>query len=90
MLKIRYGIPNLASDGNFNVTFWLFGEGYMEEEKYDRLCFNDMNIKKNCIEKNKAFSVSKGRNGGVHFMVYDGIYWKSENGDWVKKKFSER
>ncbi len=89
-LKNRYGIPSPSSDGNFNITFWLFGDGYMEEDKYERLCFNDMNIKNNCIEKNKVFSVSKGLKSGVNLMVYDGIYCKNSNGEWVKKRFSER
>ncbi len=90
MLKNRYGIPRPSSDGNFTITFWLFGEGYMKREKYDRLCFNHMKTDKNCIEKNKVFSVSKGRNGGMQLMVYDGIYKTDNNGKWVKKLFSEK
>ena len=54
MLKRRYGIPHTIPDGGYNITFWLFGDGYMERERYDdRLCFIDMKTQKNCIEKIK-------------------------------------
>ncbi len=85
MLKDKYGIPKPDSDGYFYVTFWLFGEGYKEEEKYDRLCFNDIKTKENCIEKDAVFSVDKSRNTGVIFTVYDGDNYRlSHNGDIIK------
>lgn len=90
MLKSRYGIPRPSSDGNFTLTFWLFGEGYMAREKYDRLCFTDIKTDKNCIDKNKIFSVSKGRNTGIQFMVHDGIYRLNDKGEWVKEIFAEK
>lgn len=90
MLKTRYGVPSASSDGSFTVTFWIFGEGYMEEGKHEQLCFPDMKQKKRCIEKNKSFSVSKGLNGGINLMVYDGVYYKDNNDDWVKRQFSEQ
>lgn len=49
MLKDKYAIPKPDSNGYFYVTFWLFGKGYKEEGKYDRLCFND--IKKNKLHR---------------------------------------
>lgn len=54
MLKNRYGVPRPDTDGFFTVIFWDFGDGYKEEGKYDRLCFDDMNPPANCIEKNKV------------------------------------
>lgn len=84
-LKDKYDIPKPDSDGYFYVTFWLFGEGYKKEGKYDRLCFDDMKIKVNCIEKDAVFSVDKSRNMGVMFTVYDGgNYRLDHNGDIIK------
>ncbi len=87
MLKEKYDIPEPDKEGWFWVTFWLFGDGYKEEGKYDRLCFLDMKIPKNCIEKNPVFSVDKSKNLGVIFTVYDGDdYRLKKNGEIVKFK----
>jgi len=51
MLKQRYDIPKPASYGAFTIEFWDFADGYLEEGKYDRLCFTDMKPPVNCIEK---------------------------------------
>ncbi|MFC0139467.1 DUF943 family protein [Erwinia mallotivora] len=85
MLKDKYGIPKPDSDGYFYVTFWLFGEGYKKGGKYDRLCFDDMKTKVNCIEKDSVFSVDKSRNMGVMFTLYDGDNYRlGHNGDIIK------
>ncbi|WP_041411747.1 DUF943 family protein [Serratia sp. FGI94] len=84
MLKERYGIPKPASYGDFSITFWLFGDGYKEEGKYDRRCFDDMKTKVNCIEKDIVFSVSKSENLGVIFVVEHGIYRIDKNGEITK------
>ncbi|MGW1444121.1 DUF943 family protein [Serratia rhizosphaerae] len=80
MLKERYGIPKPASYGNFSITFWLFGDGYKEEGKYDRRCFNDMKTKVNCIEKDIVFNVRNSKNMGVVFFANGGIYRIDKNG----------
>ncbi|WNJ79774.1 DUF943 family protein [Cedecea neteri] len=82
-LKYKYNIPDSGRDNYFNITFWLFGDGYKEEGKYDRLCFNDMKSKENCIEKDAVFSVSNSINLGTIFVTYDGEYQLRENGDIV-------
>ncbi|AVJ19149.1 DUF943 family protein [Serratia rhizosphaerae] len=79
----QYGIPAPAKDGYFFVTFWRFGDGYKEEGKYDRLCFDDMTSPKNCIEKDAVFSVSHSRNLGTVFTTYEGRYKLQENGEIV-------
>jgi len=86
MLKEKYNVPNPADDGYFSISFWLFGDGYKEEEKYDRLCFNDMKTKVNCIEKDIVFTVSNSKNRGTIFTVYEGKYRQDKNGDIVKLK----
>ena len=85
MLKSRYGIPEISFYGSYTITFWYFGDGYMEEEKYDRLCFSDMKTEKNCIEKDKAFTVSDGGNSGLYFTVSDGYYHIKDTGEIVKR-----
>lgn len=87
MLQRQYDIPSLSSDGFFTVTFWDFGEGYKEEGKYDRRCFEDMKNPKNCIDKNKLFSVENDRNNDILFSVYDGVYRMKKNGEMVKTKY---
>ncbi|MGN7971094.1 DUF943 family protein [Serratia sp. 22264] len=85
ILKEKYNIPKPASDGFYTVIFWDFGEGYQKEDKYDRLCFEDMKTQKNCIDKNAIFSVDHSRNMGTTFVVYDGSdYRLDHNGEIVK------
>ncbi|WON77164.1 DUF943 family protein [Serratia sp. UGAL515B_01] len=87
MLKAKYNIPQPASYGLFTVNFWDFGDGYKEEGKYDRRCFNDMKTNKNCIEKNIIFTVSNDKRNRVDFTIYDGDdYRMNENGDIIKIK----
>lgn len=82
-LKDKYAIPKPASYGAFTVVFWLFGDGYKEEGKYDRLCFGDMKTAVNCIEKEAVFSVSNSKNRGTRFTVHDGIYRITEKGEII-------
>lgn len=85
MLKSRYGIPKPASYGGYDVTFWLFDDGYKEEGKYDRLCFNDMKGPVNCIEKDAIFSVDNSQNLGTVFTVYNGgDYRFDKNGKLIE------
>ncbi|AIR59550.1 membrane protein [Cedecea neteri] len=87
ILKEKYQIPKPRDDGFFEVIFWYFGDGYKEEDKYDRLCFEDMAPPINCIEKDKAFTVWMDRYGKVSFDVNDGEYYINKNGDMVKTKY---
>jgi len=84
MLKNRHEVPRPDTDGFFTVVFWDFGEGYKEEGKYDRLCFEDMRPPRNCIEKDKVFTVSYGRNMGLSFTTNNKIYRMKANGKIVK------
>lgn len=84
MLHEKYNIPISSSSGDFTITFWDFGDGYKYDGKYDRLCFEDITTKENCIEKDVVFSVSNSVNLGITFTVYDGQYQMKKNGDIVK------
>jgi len=83
-LKANYSIPKPASYGSYTITFWLFGEGYKERGKYDRLCFNDMQQKENCLEKDAVLAVHSYNNEKTYFSVYDGQYLLKKNGEIVK------
>ncbi|MEW5290439.1 DUF943 family protein [Erwinia papayae] len=83
-LKEKYEISFPKKNEFSSITFWNFGDGYKEEGKYDRLCFEEMKTKKNCIEKEPVFSVSNSRNRGIIFTVYDGTYHLKENGEVTK------
>ena len=86
MLKRRYGIPHAVPGESYDITFWLFGDGYMERGRYDdRLCFNDMKTQKNCIEKDKTLTVDYSKNTGVFFTTYAGYFYIKENGEIAKK-----
>ncbi|QNQ19042.1 DUF943 family protein [Kosakonia sp. SMBL-WEM22] len=84
ILQKIYGIPNPSSWGYFNVMFWDFGDGYKKQDKYDRLCFDDMKTEKRCVDKNKIFSVERDRNGDTLFTINDGRYRMNENGEVVR------
>ena len=86
-LKTQYNIPQPASYGSFTVTFWLFGDGYQEEGKYDRLCFDDMPTKKNCIDKNSLMMVRYAKNTGLSFRLDGGVYRIKGNGEMIKEKY---
>lgn len=73
MLKSLYGIPKPASYGGFTINFWLFDDGY-KEDQYDRLCFNDMNTDKNCIEKHSVLTVHSSKNLGLFFTANNENY----------------
>ncbi|EXU73793.1 DUF943 family protein [Erwinia mallotivora] len=86
ILKEKYNIPRPDSNGTFMVVFWLFGDGYIESDGYDSLCFNDMNVPKNCIEKRRVFSVETGRNGNILFTSGDAVYRMDKKRNIVKRK----
>ncbi|MFZ4831719.1 DUF943 family protein [Rouxiella sp. Mn2063] len=86
-LKIKYSIPKKDSDGHFSIVFWDFSGGYKEEGKYDRLCFDDMKNQKNCIDKNRVFSVETERNNDILFTLHDGVYRMKKNGEIVNFKY---
>ena len=84
MLKAKYEIPRPASYGGYTIIFWLFGEGYKEEGKYDRLCFDDMETKVNCIDKDSVFRISNSKNTGLELTVNGSVYSLEESGNLIK------
>ncbi len=78
-LKEKYNTPNPAKDGFFSIVFWDFADGYKEEGKYDRRCFEDMKPPINCIEKKRVYSVSNSNNMGISFTTSSEIYRLRKN-----------
>lgn len=83
-IKKRYSIPEPASYGSYTIIFWDFGDGYKEEEKYDRLCFTDIASKKNCIEKNKLMTIYKYNDEEPLFSFNDRRYRINTHDDTIK------
>ncbi len=84
MLAEKYKIPKPASYDSFTIIFWDFGDGYKEEGKYDRRCFDDMKTSKNCIDKNSLLTVRNTPDNRVFFIVDNGKYLLQENNKVIK------
>lgn len=83
-LKEKYDIPKPASYGLFTIVIWKFGEGYKYAEKYDRMCFEDMKEKRNCIDKNVLFIISNDKDDDMFFVGDNGTYRMGKDGEIVK------
>ncbi|WP_241573671.1 DUF943 family protein [Rosenbergiella nectarea] len=86
-LKQQYGIPRPDREGSFTKIFWNFGEGYKETDGYDRLCFNDVDLPKNCIDKDSLLFVKKDKYTYLEFWGDNGIYRIKENGKYEMRKY---
>ncbi|WP_442892469.1 DUF943 family protein [Cedecea sp. MMO-103] len=84
MLKEKYDVPGTGKDAFFEIIFWYFGNGYVETDGYDRLCFDDLEPPLNCIDKDKAFTVWQDRYKNTVVIFRDGQYRLSEKGDLIK------
>ncbi|WP_414147377.1 DUF943 family protein [Erwinia sp. BNK-24-b] len=65
-IRSKYRIPS-GNKGPFLIAVFAFGEGYQEEGKEDRLCFNDIKPPRNCIDKNILMTIWRTRDGGVKY-----------------------
>lgn len=66
-IRSKYHIP-AGPEGPFLIDVFAFGEGYQEEGKEDRLCFEDIKPPQNCIDKNILMSIWTTREGGVKYF----------------------
>jgi hypothetical protein len=72
-LKLRYNTPEIDPyDGGFEISIWDIGNGYQKEApKQDwmapsvdtsyLICFDDMKMDANCVEKDRLLSISHYR-----------------------------
>ncbi|MCU5773712.1 DUF943 family protein [Erwiniaceae bacterium BAC15a-03b] len=96
MLKEKYGLPQLDTNGLRWISFWNFGEGYQIEKPEDTffpskdtsylLCFDDMKVAERCIVKDRQMHISITRDGVV--LIYFGrkVFIERPNGEIVRGK----
>ncbi|QKJ88514.1 DUF943 family protein [Paramixta manurensis] len=82
----KYNVPDSNVKGFFYIKIWDFADGYKELEKYDRLCFDDMKTKKNCIDKNWVMTIENTRGGGMQYDIGEVSYVEGENGKLIKQE----
>ena len=61
-------------DKPYHVVVWAFGNGYIQDDDQDRMCFSDMNTVSNCITKNSLLIISNSKNLGTTIRSDYGIY----------------
>ncbi|AUX73907.1 DUF943 family protein [Erwinia pyrifoliae] len=83
-IRDKYHIPVKSAAGMLKVYIWAFGEGYMERAKYDRLCFDDMKEKNNCIEKNQLMNIDTDREGNLIYGFEKNSYLQKKEGELIK------
>nr|WP_222942879.1 DUF943 family protein [Xenorhabdus sp. PB62.4] len=66
LLKEKYDVPCSSEDGSYDIVFVDIGNGYKvdrgTDEDSDLLCFDDMNVDANCVEKKFVFEISMSEN----------------------------
>ncbi|MBP2168108.1 hypothetical protein J2125_001300 [Erwinia toletana] len=75
----KYHIPAPSESGNFDVSVWAAGKGYLNYDqsyKQDLLCFKDMESQDNCIEKNLLLTIKNIPGQKVYFVIgfHDSVY----------------
>lgn len=82
-IRSKYKIP-FGEKGPIFITIYAFGDGYKEEGKKDRLCFDDVKPPKNCIDKDILMSVNRTRNGDTEFGFEYSAYFRTKDGTLIK------
>lgn len=71
LIAERYGVPIPYANGYYDVFIQSFGEGYkINPNKTDGsefVCFEDMSVKENCIDKAPLLTVGNSRNSTVYY-----------------------
>ncbi|XES84015.1 DUF943 family protein [Franconibacter pulveris] len=76
----KYKIAHHDAGGPSLITIFAFGKGYQEENNEDRLCFDDMDTPKNCIDKDSIMTVFYSRNGDIEFRFDNVVYIRNKEG----------
>lgn len=70
-IKETYGIPVINKNGNYSVYILGFGDGYRIDSGYDQdsnlLCFEDMEERANCIDKDPLLNVGSAPNTEIYY-----------------------
>ncbi|EIC83746.1 DUF943 family protein [Serratia sp. M24T3] len=71
MVYNKYKIPSPDSDGHYMVFVLGYGDGYRIDRWVDEdsnlLCFEDMKVAANCIEKDPLFMVHRASASRVYY-----------------------
>ncbi|MFZ4834575.1 DUF943 family protein [Rouxiella sp. Mn2063] len=65
-IRKKYHIPDKYMDPML-ITVYAFGNGYQEEGKEDRMCFEDMPPPRNCIDKDILMMIWHNRDGSIKY-----------------------
>ncbi|AHK19085.1 hypothetical protein BF17_06960 [Yersinia similis] len=93
MLKEKYDLPKEDLNGYYLVSVWSFGDGYkklptgdmrLSLESSDLLCFDDMKVVENCIEKKSLLFIRKYDDRYV-FSIGRSSYRQSVEGGEITK-----
>lgn len=83
ILKAKYKLPApTKDDGFYFIKIWDFGRGYVEDDGYDRLCFDDIKEKNHCIDKAPYLTIRKGKETGLTFFTDQKRYQVDSNGNY--------
>lgn len=83
MLKEKYGIPHPDENGMISVAIWDFAKGYKEmpqtissrnTKATNLVCFNQMQTRASCIEKNWLMDYINSSSGNYYLYVQGGVW----------------
>ncbi|PIJ43728.1 DUF943 family protein [Tatumella sp. OPLPL6] len=78
-LQEKYNLPQPYQKTFSSIVFWDFAEGYKEQGKYDRRCFDGREPPLNCIEKNIILTIWNSPKGVQIISVDNGQYTLNES-----------
>lgn len=86
----KFALPEANEMGNYAVFVWGSADGYLEASKHpheDLLCFEDMHVAANCIEKNLLLTIRKDGDEQPTFEIDNSnvIYQLSNDGNIVRQ-----
>ncbi|MDE1188664.1 MAG: DUF943 family protein [Pantoea sp.] len=85
-IRLKYNIVSEEEGGPALISIFAFGDGYKELGKEDRLCFDDMQPPKNCIDKKRLMAVYFTRDGITQFRFDYSTYQLTDDGRIIKVK----
>ncbi|CRY71841.1 DUF943 family protein [Yersinia pseudotuberculosis] len=96
LLKEKYGVPKNYIDGRFSVKILDAGDGYKlnlpkrdvffpDSDTSHLICFEEMKVAKNCIDKNWIMDIEKIRDDRTFFSMGNSSYQQSVEGGEITK-----
>ncbi|AJJ03191.1 hypothetical protein BZ21_3175 [Yersinia pseudotuberculosis] len=96
LLKEKYGVPKNYIDGRFSVKILDAGDGYKlnlpkrdvffpDSDTSHLICFEEMKVAENCIDKNWVMDIEKIRDNRVFFSIGRSSYQQAVEGGKITK-----